>query len=64
MNELTGSIVVVENLERPEDLMIHLASIARKIINDEPLDDIRQPTVASVRMQAAKMTLAYLALLS
>jgi len=57
---------LVKTLDRPEDMMVHLSSIARQIINGETPSElhISEPSLPQVRLQAAKMTLSYLALLS
>ena len=63
IEELAAKLEVVSNLERPEDLMVHLCEVARRIIDGEnPAED--KASEAQIRLQAAKMTLSFLALLS
>ena len=70
--QLSAKMEFIDNVERPEDLMVVLSGIAKKIIEKTPIDgqsakDYQisyEPTPAQVRLQAAKMTLCYLALLS
>ena len=55
---------VFKGVDRAEDLMVCLSGAARKIINDEEINEADlEPTQPQIKMQAAKMTLAYLALL-
>ena len=60
---MAAKLELVNTLERPEDLMVHLCEVGRRIIEGEtPAED--RPTQAQIRLQAAKMTLSYLALMS
>jgi hydroxypyruvate isomerase len=66
IEELVASMELVKTLDRPEDMMVHLSGIARQIINGETPSELRisEPSLSQVRLQAAKMTRSYLALLS
>jgi len=63
-DELEANIETVKTLDKAEDLMVHLSLIAKRIVNKEPLDSALEPTQSQVRLQAAKMAMCYLALLS
>ena len=45
-NELAGKMEFINTVERPEDLMVHLSGIAKKIIDKKPLDGSFEPTPA------------------
>lgn len=66
IEELAANMELVKTLDRPEDMLIHLTTIAGKIIKNESLetDQILEPTLPQIRLEAAKMTLSYLGLLA
>ena len=55
--------IIKSSLTR-EQLMVHMSEIARRIIRNEPVEeDMLEPTVETVKLEAAKMTKLYLSLL-
>ena len=65
INELKAEMVPISTLEQPEELMVHMSSIAANIIKGEPVTQaMLEPKREEVRLQAAKMSLCFLALLS
>ena len=66
INELVAKLEIVQTMESPEELMVHLCQIGQKIIqgkNDEA-ELFTRTTKEQVRLQAARMALCYLALLN
>ena len=54
--------IIKSSLTR-EQLMVHMSEIARRIIRNEPVEeDMLEPTVETVKLEAAKMTKLYLSL--
>ena len=47
--ELIGNMEVVKNVEKPEELMIHLSTLAKKIIHGENIEDSLEPTPVQIR---------------
>ena len=55
--------IIKSSLTR-EQLMVHMSEIARRIIRNEPVEeDMLEPTVETVKLEAARMTKLYLSLL-
>jgi len=62
--ELEARMQLIKTQTRPEDLIVHLCSIAKRLIDKQPVEeDHLEPTAAQVRLNAAKMTMCFLALL-
>ena len=54
--------IIKSSLTR-EQLMVHMSEIARRIIRNEPVEeDMLEPTVETVKLEAARMTKLYLSL--
>ncbi len=65
IEQLKAEMIHVSSLEQPEELMVHLSNIAAKLIRGEPVEEeMLEPSKDEVRLQAAKMSLCFLALLS
>ena len=55
--------IIKSSLTR-EQLIVHMSEIARRIIRNEPVEeDMLEPTVETVKLEAARMTKLYLSLL-
>ena len=65
IEQLKAEMIHVSTLERPEELMVHLSGVAAQIIRGDPVgEEMLEPRKDEVRLQAAKMSLCFLALLS
>ena len=55
----------MSTLERPEELMVHLSGVAAQITRGDPIEEeMLEPRKDEVRLQAAKISLCFQALLS
>ena len=62
--DLAADIKLITTLDKPEDLLVYSCLIAHKLGNCEEIKEVSEARLKTVRMQTAKMVLAFLALLS
>ena len=62
--ELNADIKLITTLDKAEDLLVYSCLIAHKLGSGEELHDVCEARLKTVRMQACKMVLAFLSLLS
>ena len=62
-DKIQASMKIIKSSLTREQLMVHMSEIARRIIRNEPVEeDMLEPTVETVKLEAAKMTKLYLSL--
>ena len=62
-DKIQASMKIIKSSLTREQLMVHMSEIARRIIRNEPVEeDMLEPTVETVKLEAARMTKLYLSL--